>query len=78
MDEYVDCWYIHKTKNDHVKYFADWWQRDLADMAEKDFKLYSMCLSALRAGAYDLLNKELQMRIERSRKSCSKFFGWRM
>lgn len=37
MDEYVDCWYIHKTKNDHVKYFADWWQRDLADMAEKDF-----------------------------------------
>ena len=37
MDEYVDCWYIHKTKNDHVKYFADWWQRDLADMVEKDF-----------------------------------------
>ena len=50
----------------------------LVRMAEKDFKLYSMCLSALRAGAYDLLNKELQMRIERSRKSCSKFFGWRM
>ena len=37
MDEYVDCWYIHKTKNDHVKYFADWWRQDLADMVEKDF-----------------------------------------
>ena len=37
MDEYVDCWYIHKTKNDYVQYFADWWQRDLADMTAKDF-----------------------------------------
>lgn len=50
----------------------------LVRIGEKDFKLYSMCLSALQEGMHDPLNKELQMRIERSRKSCAKFFGWRM
>ena len=37
MDEYVDHWYIHKTKYDYVNYFTDWWKQDLADMAEKDY-----------------------------------------
>ncbi len=36
MDEYVDCWYIHKTKYDYVNYLKDWWQQDLTDMVEKD------------------------------------------
>ena len=36
MDEYVDVWYIHKTKYDYVNYLAKWWQQDLKDMVEKD------------------------------------------
>lgn len=37
MDEYVDVWYIHKTKYDYVNCLADWWQQDLKDMVEKDY-----------------------------------------
>ena len=37
MDEYVDHWYIHKTKYDYVNYFMDWWKQDLKDMADKDY-----------------------------------------
>ena len=37
MDEYVDHWYIHKTKYDYVEHFMEWWRQDLKDMADKDF-----------------------------------------
>jgi len=37
VDEFTDCWYIHKTKYDYVNYFENWWQKDLKDMVEKDF-----------------------------------------
>ena len=37
MDEYVDVWYIHKTKYDYVDYLEEWWQQDLKDMVEKDY-----------------------------------------
>ncbi|MFV0520341.1 MAG: glycoside hydrolase family 2 TIM barrel-domain containing protein [Lachnospirales bacterium] len=37
LDEFVDVWYIHKTQNDYVDYFEDWWQEDLADMVKKDY-----------------------------------------
>ncbi len=37
LDEYVDMWYIHKTKNDYASYVIDWWQQDLKDMVDKDF-----------------------------------------
>ena len=37
MDEYVDCWYMHKTEYDYAAYVADWWREDLRDMVEKDF-----------------------------------------
>ena len=37
MDEYVDAWYMHKTKYDYVKYVMDWWRQDLKDMVDKDF-----------------------------------------
>lgn len=39
---------------------------------------YEMWLNDLQAGVYDRLHEELQRRIDRSRKSCSKYFGWRM
>ena len=37
MDEYVDVWYIHKTKYDYAGYLEEWWQQDLKDMVEKDY-----------------------------------------
>lgn len=36
MDEYVDVWYIHKTKYDYVDYLQEWWQQDLKDMVRKE------------------------------------------
>ncbi len=37
MDEYVDCWYMHKTQYDYASYVETWWQQDLKDMVEKDY-----------------------------------------
>ena len=37
MDEYVDCWYIHKTKYDYALYMKDWWKQDLLEMVRKDY-----------------------------------------
>ena len=37
MDEYVDCWYMHKTEHDYASYVMDWWHEDLKDLVEKDF-----------------------------------------
>ena len=37
MDEYVDCWYMHKTEHDYASYVEQWWQKDLKDLVDKDF-----------------------------------------
>ena len=37
MDEYVDVWYIHKTKYDYAGQLADWWKQDLKDMVDKAY-----------------------------------------
>ena len=37
MDEYVDCWYMHKTQHDYASYVSQWWKQDMKDMVEKDF-----------------------------------------
>ena len=37
MDEYVDVWYIHKTKYDYAGQLVDWWKQDLKDMVDKDY-----------------------------------------
>ena len=37
MDEYVDCWYIHKTKFGYSNYMEDNYEVDLLDMVEKDY-----------------------------------------
>lgn len=37
MDEYVDMWYIHKTKYDYADDFPQWWRQDLTDMVNKDY-----------------------------------------
>ncbi len=37
MDEYVDMWYIHKTMYDYADYVLDWYEKDIADMIDKDY-----------------------------------------
>lgn len=37
MDEYVDMWYMHKTKYDYAGYFEQWWRQDLSDMVSQDY-----------------------------------------
>lgn len=37
MDEYVDCWYIHKTKHDYVSKLMENWKEDIALMVAKDY-----------------------------------------
>ncbi|MBR0162088.1 MAG: DUF4982 domain-containing protein [Oscillospiraceae bacterium] len=37
MDEYVDCWYMHKTQYDYASYVSEWWKQDMKDMVDKDF-----------------------------------------
>ena len=44
MDEYVDMWYIHKTRYDYAAYMTDWYERDLKDMVEKDYNHPSVLL----------------------------------
>jgi len=37
MDEYVDCWYMHKTEHDYAAHVMEWWRRDLSSMVDKDY-----------------------------------------
>ncbi len=37
MDEYVDVWYIHKTRYDYASEMTEWWKKDLKDMVDKDY-----------------------------------------
>lgn len=44
MDEYADCWYIHKTMYDYAGFALDWYEKDLKDMVEKDYNHPSVIL----------------------------------
>lgn len=37
MDEYVDCWYMHKTQYDYASFVGEWWKQDMKDMVDKDY-----------------------------------------
>ena len=47
LDEYVDMWYIHKTKYDYAVYMQDWWKRDLTDMVDKDYNHPSVIMYSI-------------------------------
>lgn len=36
LDEFTDCWYIHKTAHDYADDFDKWHEQDLKDMVLKD------------------------------------------
>lgn len=37
IDEYVDCWYTHKTAYDYASHVLENYPRDLKDMVDKDY-----------------------------------------
>ena len=37
MDEYVDCWYMHKTEHDYASHVLAWWKKDLCSLVDKDY-----------------------------------------
>jgi beta-galactosidase len=47
MDEYVDMWYIHKTKYDYANHFSNWWRQDLMDMVNKDINHPSVIMYSI-------------------------------
>ena len=47
MDEYVDCWYIPKTKYDYTKYMRDEYEKDLFDIVEKDYSHPSVIMYSI-------------------------------
>jgi beta-galactosidase len=44
MDEYIDVWYIHKTKYDYANMVEKNYKKDLKDMVDKDFNHPSVIL----------------------------------
>lgn len=44
MDEYADCWYIHKTMYDYASFALDNYKQDLKDMVDKDYNHPSVIL----------------------------------
>ena len=44
MDEYVDCWYMHKTEHDYASHVTEWWKRDLESLVRKDYSHPSVIL----------------------------------
>ena len=44
MDEYVDHWYMHKTRYDYAGTLLKWWKQDLKDMVDKDYNHPSVIL----------------------------------
>lgn len=47
LDEYVDCWYIHKTYYDYALHMEKNWQDDLTKMVNKDFNHPSVIMYSI-------------------------------
>lgn len=47
LDEYVDCWYIHKTKHDYSSEVEKRYKEDLKMMVEKDFSHPSVIMYSI-------------------------------
>lgn len=47
VDEYVDMWYVHKTRYDYADYCEEWYEQDLRDMIDKDYNHPSVILYSL-------------------------------
>ncbi len=47
LDEYADCWYIHKTMYDCASFVTKTYKEDLTDMIEKDYNHPSVIMYSL-------------------------------
>ena len=47
LDEYADCWYIHKTMHDCASFVTKTYQDDLQDMISKDYNHPSVIMYSL-------------------------------
>ena len=47
LDEYADCWYIHKTMHDCASFVMKTYKEDLTDMIEKDYNHPSVIMYSL-------------------------------
>ncbi len=47
LDEYVDMWYVHKTKYDYANHLEKWWKQDLFDMVNKDYNHPSVIMYSI-------------------------------
>lgn len=47
MDEFADCWYIHKTRYDYARFARDWWKQDFKDMVDKDYNHPSVIMYSI-------------------------------
>jgi len=47
LDEYVDCWYIHKTKYDYADEVSTNYQNDLKEMVDKDYSHPSVIMYSI-------------------------------
>lgn len=47
LDEYADCWYIHKTMHDCASFVTKTYKEDLKDMIDKDYNHPSVIMYSL-------------------------------
>lgn len=47
LDEYADCWYIHKTMHDCASFVMNTYKQDLKEMIEKDYNHPSVIMYSL-------------------------------
>ena len=47
LDEYADCWYIHKTMHDCASFVMKTYKEDLGDMIDKDYNHPSVIMYSL-------------------------------
>ena len=47
VDEYADCWYIHKTRYDYASYVETGFERDLANIVAKDYSHPSVVMYSI-------------------------------
>lgn len=58
MDEYVDMWYIHKTRYDYALHVKEYYERDIKDMIDKDYNHPSVIMYSLGNEVSETSNKE--------------------
>ena len=65
MDEYIDGWYIHKTKYDYADEILENYRKDLKDMVDKDYNHPSVIMY-LQEMKYLRLRRKRELPLQKS------------